>query len=495
MERAVARGWGSVGEQGEERQYADFAGPMFGVALTVLWVMVGASSHQIIYFGVINLSGWVITMGAAAFCCAVLGVFGVRGPLHYLRAVAGATASLGVALVSLTVNAFESNFILMVFGDVFSGIGLALSTLAILEVLHSLRTAGQRELVCLAALVVAALLFFLVIALGIGPLVSVCSLAPALSMLLLGNGCTSRSTVYVGSPAEMPGRSGRRALAPLCLPLGLSFMQGILLAIERGIEHPSEWSAVVGATTLAVVMAVLMIYGLLRRLTNRRLCSVLIPSLMILACVGYFALGSNGGAVSTSLCYSYYLLYLPYCFMKLSSFHDCRPNIQVIRCLLLSLSWFLGSAAGLIFLNSGLSILGSIWSGCCLVFLALDVVAWIKPSDVHDEGAGQVQGEGDGPAADRLTPSFPAADYIADLESSCVAFGDKYGLSPREVEILALIARGRSATSIASEKGITYNTVRSHVAHLYAKTGAHNREELMVLMEQSFASGDKDAAI
>ena len=151
MERAVARGWGSVGEQSEERQYADFAGPMFGVALTVLWVMVGASSHQIIYFGVINLSGWVITMGAAAFCCAVLGVFGVRGPLHYLRAVAGATAST-VERCVLTVNAFESNFILMVFGDVFSGIGLALSTLAILEVLHSLRTAGQRELVCLAAL-------------------------------------------------------------------------------------------------------------------------------------------------------------------------------------------------------------------------------------------------------------------------------------------------------------------------------------------------------
>lgn len=53
-------------------------------------------------------------------------------------------------------------------------------------------------------------------------------------------------------------------------------------------------------------------------------------------------------------------------------------------------------------------------------------------------------------------------------------------LTPREREVLGLIAEGRSDTAIAEALSLSRNTVRNHVARLYAKIGAHNRAEAIV---------------
>lgn len=484
------------------RRPADAYGPMFGMALTVLWIMVGASSHQIIYFGVVGLSGWMLTMGAAVLAYAALSLTErLRWPFGALRVVAGATASVGVALVSLAINVLGSHHALKLVGDVFSGVGLALSLLVVLRVLQTSYDADQREFVCLAALVVAALLYFLVITLGMVPLILVCSVAPALSMCLIGDDGTSRGACGespgdargVRGAAPAPVRDRPHVLSSLVLPLGLSLMQGILLASERGIERPGEWSSVIGAATLGVVAAVLVLDGLLQKLACRWPRHAAVPGLMLLACVGYLALGPNTGIVPAVLCYSYGLLYLPFLFIRMApvSVWAARPRFLCVCCLGLSSALLLGSAAGLFLGPAGLAVLGAIWAGCCLALLVFDVAAYArKPGEVgaDDCAAGRAR-----PPAAAATPA-PAGDYVAGLEAKCAGFGGRYGLSPREVEILSLVARGRSASSIAAEKNITYNTVRSHVAHLYAKTGAHNREELMVLLEQPFEGGASQRA-
>jgi DNA-binding CsgD family transcriptional regulator/pimeloyl-ACP methyl ester carboxylesterase len=51
------------------------------------------------------------------------------------------------------------------------------------------------------------------------------------------------------------------------------------------------------------------------------------------------------------------------------------------------------------------------------------------------------------------------------------------GLSVREVEVLRLLARGKSNAQIADELVISPNTVNRHVSNIYAKTGAANRAE------------------
>ncbi|HEY3765369.1 MAG TPA: LuxR C-terminal-related transcriptional regulator, partial [Gaiellales bacterium] len=49
------------------------------------------------------------------------------------------------------------------------------------------------------------------------------------------------------------------------------------------------------------------------------------------------------------------------------------------------------------------------------------------------------------------------------------------GLTPREVEVLRLLARGFSNKQIAHELVISRKTAGSHVEHIYRKIGASNR--------------------
>ncbi|PRC48175.1 LuxR family transcriptional regulator, partial [Mycobacterium sp. ITM-2017-0098] len=49
------------------------------------------------------------------------------------------------------------------------------------------------------------------------------------------------------------------------------------------------------------------------------------------------------------------------------------------------------------------------------------------------------------------------------------------GLTPREVEVLCLVARGVSNKEIATMLGISGKTARNHVERAYAKIGATNR--------------------
>jgi DNA-binding CsgD family transcriptional regulator len=51
------------------------------------------------------------------------------------------------------------------------------------------------------------------------------------------------------------------------------------------------------------------------------------------------------------------------------------------------------------------------------------------------------------------------------------------GLTQREVEVLCLIAAGRSNPDIAAELVISLNTVTRHVSNIFSKTGAANRAE------------------
>jgi LuxR family maltose regulon positive regulatory protein len=50
-------------------------------------------------------------------------------------------------------------------------------------------------------------------------------------------------------------------------------------------------------------------------------------------------------------------------------------------------------------------------------------------------------------------------------------------LTDRELDVLRLLAAGQSTPEIARTLYVEVNTVRTHVKHLYAKLGAHSRDQ------------------
>lgn len=70
------------------------------------------------------------------------------------------------------------------------------------------------------------------------------------------------------------------------------------------------------------------------------------------------------------------------------------------------------------------------------------------------------------------------------LAARCQKLAREHGLTARELDVLVPLVRGRSAASIASALGMSTETARTHIRHIYQKTGIHSREELMDAIER-----------
>jgi DNA-binding CsgD family transcriptional regulator len=70
-----------------------------------------------------------------------------------------------------------------------------------------------------------------------------------------------------------------------------------------------------------------------------------------------------------------------------------------------------------------------------------------------------------------------AAARLQELEAVTSTSAGEDGLTPREVEVLRLIAIGRTNADIAIALAISLNTVATHVRSILAKTGSSNRTE------------------
>ncbi len=60
---------------------------------------------------------------------------------------------------------------------------------------------------------------------------------------------------------------------------------------------------------------------------------------------------------------------------------------------------------------------------------------------------------------------------------------ESYEFSPREKEVLLLLARGYSAPHIADKLYVSNSTVKTHIARIYRKLGVSKRDELVELVE------------
>lgn len=69
------------------------------------------------------------------------------------------------------------------------------------------------------------------------------------------------------------------------------------------------------------------------------------------------------------------------------------------------------------------------------------------------------------------------------LDTSCVAVAEEYKLTPREGEVLVLLAYGRTLAIISRDLHIAKGTARTHIENIYRKLDVHKQQELIDLVE------------
>lgn len=90
----------------------------------------------------------------------------------------------------------------------------------------------------------------------------------------------------------------------------------------------------------------------------------------------------------------------------------------------------------------------------------------------------------DGSNVFKLEPPKTASLAHED-ETALEAFAQRYGISKREQDVVRLLSKGRNVPFICDELFIAKSTVQTHIKHIYAKTGATNRQELLDVIEEA----------
>ena len=75
------------------------------------------------------------------------------------------------------------------------------------------------------------------------------------------------------------------------------------------------------------------------------------------------------------------------------------------------------------------------------------------------------------------------------IERQCALVASAYKLTPRESEVVVLLAYGRTLAIIARDLQIAKGTARTHIESIYRKLGVHKQQELIDLVE-TFAAAE-----
>jgi DNA-binding CsgD family transcriptional regulator len=117
---------------------------------------------------------------------------------------------------------------------------------------------------------------------------------------------------------------------------------------------------------------------------------------------------------------------------------------------------------------------GTILAFCALMLLFIIASTFILEdhypisSDVADDGS-------------ELDSQTPKRDL---WDERCAQISKRYGLSPRQAEVLLLLSKGRNTVYVQEKLVISHYTAKAHIYNIYQKIGIHSRQELLDLIEQ-----------
>lgn len=99
-------------------------------------------------------------------------------------------------------------------------------------------------------------------------------------------------------------------------------------------------------------------------------------------------------------------------------------------------------------------------------------------------GAERLQESGEVPSAQEEGEASAPHEGPMPLERACTEVAREYRLTPRESEVLELLARGRTLAIVMRDLGIAKGTAQTHMENIYQKLDVHKQQELIDLVEQ-----------
>ena len=210
-------------------------------------------------------------------------------------------------------------------------------------------------------------------------------------------------------------------------------------------------------------------------------------ALMIL-CIGFLMSGWPGSeevgtffATNAITCF-----YLPLVFFIYLIGRHSRKETALIYGIVYGGALLAMSIGRIIVFAIGPTLDHGLWLLICMAFVVLiEMVLVLRPQPDIDKPlcfelkslAQGTAGEADGPNPEANAVDHAAGDPVASL-------GEAYRLSPLEVDIVRLIAQGRSRNVIARQLSYSENTVRNYTRTIYRKVGVHSKQELLDAIER-----------
>ncbi|MGI6216744.1 MAG: helix-turn-helix transcriptional regulator [Coriobacteriales bacterium] len=239
-------------------------------------------------------------------------------------------------------------------------------------------------------------------------------------------------------------------LAATSLPIIIGGLA--LAAISNSMGHTSKLSAV-----QRIAFPLIGICLLLVPFFSKSVQAILI----IIACIG---------AISFILAFWNVLISLSYRHKTFHAYHYTFGMLAPTAGLLAG--WIIGMWVAWLNLGfeTGISIL-------CVISVAAILIDYGMTPPGSVEYADEVGGND--------LPENNEQKIWDSLNTGCKNVSAKYGLTPRETEILPFLARGRNASHIAEKLVISTYTVKSHIGRIYRKLGVSSQQELIDLVENS----------
>ncbi len=424
----------------------------------------------------------------------------------------GLFASVSTGLVAMTATTEDGYFIFIV-SSAATGIGTAFVALR-LGIIYGAVPARQATMYILASFVFACMLYFVGIGLPESAGLVFASALPFFAALCTVVDLPNKSVTTqnaVSDHARSPTRLSRSFFMRFAAAI---FVFAVIVGITRGYAALSESIVALSSKGIVVVSSVGAIAAILFiavGLTTKRfnISKIYYPAI-ILAAVGMLIMpiislvSASPESVTfeqgiIGIAYALFILVI-WCLCAHLSYSTSISPIMVF-------GWGRGSSAGGTTIGwllgsvliqeteNNVSLLLAI--SIIMAFLLVVIVTLVLSNKTIQEVFEQKGADSD---SKTVTPGDMFPKQLVDNQgfvdgkkddkqpvswiSCCKEIANEANLSPREREVMLLLARGRTIDYIHDKLGISMNTAKSHVRNVYTKLGIHTRQELLDVVEQ-----------